>query len=127
MLQIKNNSQQIIATNFWDTEYNAKGLFYCSINARCFRILVPDAMLDQVPDMKTGKTALIERDGNRVVITFDDGSDAPYRLDLSVQQFDRLPSPADSGRIDLTCALWTRGPHLVFACPATYHSANKPY
>lgn len=122
MLAIKNKQQAIISTNFWETEYNAKGLFFCSINAGCFRILVPDKMAAHIPDMRTAKFATIERTSSRVIITFDDESDTPYRLDLSLEQFDRLPAKADSGRTDLVCAVWVKGPLQVFSCRASYTS-----
>jgi hypothetical protein len=41
-LQIENDGQAIIASNFWDTAYAQHGAVFLSVNAAAFRLLQPD-------------------------------------------------------------------------------------
>lgn len=102
VLVIENDGQELKKTNFWESEYNARGFFYVSTNAGCFRMLVPESQESAIKEMQTGKFVEISRttyQGRKMVrLLFDDSSDYPYSLDLSHEQFDRLPSLNDSGR-----------------------------
>lgn len=123
-LLVTNNGPVLTGTNFWQTPLNSRGLFYVSVNAGTFRVLVPDQHVLAVAEMQTAEFVSVKRYRDRVEIVFDDRSHSPYTLQLDVRQFDRLPSPADSGRKDLLCTVWVQGqdglPRQVLSLPARY-------
>lgn len=97
MLTIINNKDKIADTNFWQSEYNARGLAYLSANAGALRLLIPtSAVADWLPEIKTGRRVLIEppaRAGypQHVDIVFDDGTDSPFSVCLDrSRQIDRV-------------------------------------
>lgn len=96
MLTINNDGDKIADTNFWQTEYNDRGLAYLSANADALRLLIPmSAVADWLPEIKTGKRVLIEppaRAGypNHIDVVFDDGTDSPFSICLDrTRQVDR--------------------------------------
>ena len=87
MLTISNHPDGTIAdTNYWQSEYNARGLAYLSGHSLGLRLLLPTAHTDEwIPEIQTGKRAVIEppaRQGytNHIDIVFDDGTDSPFSL-----------------------------------------------
>ena len=100
-LMIGNNGYKIASTNYYDTEMNAQGGFYLSGNAGALRLLVPDSMLSQLDEMKTGKSVEIEVHENaepgaldklQYQIYFEDGTSQPFAIFLSSHQTDRALS-----------------------------------
>ena len=98
MLKIQNNQHLIASTNYWDSDYYKGGKFYLSVNAGAFRLLCPNLHKSHFFDMQTAKKIIIRigehRDYSKKMIEllFDDYTDDPYRLDLSLpEQIDRLP------------------------------------
>ena len=109
MLVVKNNGKEIIETNYLQSELNKRGLFYSSINAGAFRLLV---------DSRTNPTVMpmIEaaRNASEIVISrgfytqknkkdcleflFDDDPNSPFMLILYPEQTDRIPAESDEGR-----------------------------
>ncbi|TNH04953.1 hypothetical protein FHQ26_05505 [Testudinibacter sp. TR-2022] len=98
MLQIANNGAEISATNFWDSEYNVRGLAYLSINAGALRLLLPTkiAALHLESDILVGvETSIVPSlfyPGNKdyVDVVFEDGSPTPFSLSLDLsKQVDR--------------------------------------
>ncbi len=55
MISIANNGQQLVSTNDWETTSAKEGLCYLSLNADGLRLLVPNASLGLLPEMRTGK------------------------------------------------------------------------
>ena len=117
MLFIGNRGQEIGGTNYWDSENARNGLFYLSWNAGAARLLVPDRMLPAIDEMRTASHAVISR-GPRarpkvkskrdaLEILFEDGSDAPYLLQLGPEQTDALPPKSDAGR-ESPLIIWAR-------------------
>ena len=93
MLTIHNNPDGTIAdTNYWQGEYNARGLAYLSGHHLGLRLLLPTAhVAEWLPEIKTGKRAIIEppvRQGytSHVDVVFDDGTDNPFSLCLDHNQ-----------------------------------------
>lgn len=87
MLIIENKPDGTIAkTNFWESEFNARGLAYLSGHRLGLRLLVPTVHVSAwLPEIRTGKRAIIEppvRQGylNHVDIVFDDGTSTPFSL-----------------------------------------------
>lgn len=104
MLTIKNQGQTIVETNFFDLEQAKKGFFYLSWNAGAARLLVPDAHIDLVQDMKVAEFVIVSRgpwreQGNRdaLELLFEDHSDIPFVIQLMAEQTDRLLPEEDQG------------------------------
>lgn len=115
LIKIENNGPEIIGTNYFDSEYAARGYCYLSINAGAFRLLIPPALESAIAEMKTGKMAVISigpdaRHGGREMaeIMFDDGTSDPYCLFLSMEQVDRKPAQGDSFR-ETVLTVYTEG------------------
>jgi hypothetical protein len=131
MLQIFNRGQEIASTNYWDSDYAQEGFFFLSWNAGAARLLVPDLMLPAIAEMRTASHGVISR-GPRAhpkgspdayEILFEDGSDAPYVLQLGLEQTDRLLPKSESGR-ESPLLIWTRtGEQLRM--PAKYKAVAR--
>lgn len=95
MIDITNNGQEIIATNYWlHAKYGKGGLAYLSGNAGAWRLLLPANHANEwMEEMKTGKFVLIERSirtAGHIDLVFDDGSKEPFSLTIHRQhQVDR--------------------------------------
>jgi hypothetical protein len=127
MLTIENDGAEILATNYWQTEYARRGIIYLSVNARCFRLLLPNAVNRFLADMRTAKEVIVSRGpwpevgrDDALEMMFEDLSDSPFALHLSRQQIDTMPSSDDDGRTDLKCSVWTSGPTKALELPAKY-------
>jgi hypothetical protein len=122
-LLIANDGAEIVSTNFWDkeTSYSKIGAFYLSINAGCFRLLVPDCYKSEVPDMRKGCKYIVVNRGKMdharfaqdslhretktggiapdqgMEILFEDKSDNPYAVHIGNTQVDRLPTGDSAG------------------------------
>lgn len=103
LLKIENNGQEIISTDYFDSEYAKKGYFYLSINAGAFRLLIPPSWERDIDDMKTGKMAIVsfgmEKGTERIEVMFDDSTECPYCISLGMEQIDRKPPKEESSRI----------------------------
>ena len=90
-MRIANDGPKILSTDYWQTPHAAAGYAYLSGNAGALRLLVPPPLEPHiVPDMAPAKRIIIERAGaDMLCITFDDATDAPFRLDMSLLQTDR--------------------------------------
>lgn len=98
-----NNGPEIVSTSYWHTEAALRGYVYLSINAGCFRLLVPDAfvtvnswikeaisradcvIITRGPWREMGKSDGIE-------ILFEDHSDEPYALHIVPEQVELMPA-----------------------------------
>lgn len=87
MLTISNNPDGTIAeTNYWQSEYNSRGLAYLSRHSLGLRLLIPSAVAAAwLAEIKTGRRTVIEppvRAGfsNHIDIVFDDGTANPFSL-----------------------------------------------
>jgi len=135
LLQIENHGPLLVASNFWESEQEAAGKFYLSTNAGAFRLLVPRSQEAAIAEMTTGKEVVVSRgpwpavkrqDG--LELLFDDFSDSPYALHLSIEAADRLPLDEDAGKEWLFTA-WSaprRGrPHQVLQRPCWYRRVAR--
>jgi len=110
MLEIHNNGQQIVSSNYWDSEPNGKGLFFCSINAGAFRLLVDSGtngeLVKPMLEAARNATEIVVSRGwwteknakDAFEFLFDDDPDTPWVIQMVNQQFDRLPALEDEGR-----------------------------
>ncbi len=138
-IEVKNNGQELIETNYWQTAKARAGYIYVTINAGCLRVLVPSSAVVDIEDMRTGKVVLATRGiwqsekGQRdaIELLFEDYSDSPYCLHLVVEQFDMVPATADRDRPGddprWKIAVYTES-GKQFELPARYRLAKKlPY
>jgi hypothetical protein len=135
VLQIENHGPLLIASNFWGTEMERAGKFYLSINAGAFRLLVPRGQEPAVTEMATAQEVVVSRGpwpaegrDEGIELLFEDGSDAPFCLHLSIESLDRLPLAEDAGR-EWVFTAWTaprRGrPHKALERPCWYRVVPK--
>lgn len=127
-LTITNDGPAIRASNYWTSEYAARGAVYVSLNARAIRILVPDLLAEQLVAETRGSKYVIlsrgpwpdQRRDDAIELLWEDGSSSPFALHVGVEQVDRLPAKDDEGRTDLQCTLWVRGADGAPSCAATW-------
>jgi hypothetical protein len=105
MLEIHNDGQRIVSTNYWQYEYAQAGKVYCSVNAGAIRVLLPPAVWGSLNNMQTASEIVCsigpwpdKRLAKAVEILFDDGSPAPYALHLDANSFGGIPGEPPHGR-----------------------------
>jgi len=105
-VKIDNDGQKIVSTNFWETEYALNGYCYLSINAGCYRLLVPKFHKDWLDEIKKAKEVVLSRGPARnlkppksdaLEIMFEDHTEEPFVITISPEQMDRMPTDADGG------------------------------
>lgn len=110
MLHVVNKGPDLLETNFFDSAHARLGLFYLSWNASVARLLIPDSCAKYLREMRTGKICIISRGlflgRDCLELLFDDDSDAPYSIQMEIQQTDRLI--ADDNK-PFSVTAWTRG------------------
>lgn len=101
-IMLANRGPALVETNYFEHELADKGLFFLSANAGAVRLLMPHLQLKALPDMKAAKSVVLttgRMQGAEPVmleIMFDDETDSPFALYLSVpQQVDLLPAPTE--------------------------------
>lgn len=111
----ENKGQAIVKTNYWDSELAIKGLLYLTWNAGAARLLLPDSQKLALREMRGAKYVIISRGpsvehggGDALELLFEDNSDAPFSIHLSVEQSDRTISVEESGK-EFFVTVWTRG------------------
>jgi hypothetical protein len=91
VIQIENQKEKILATNYFQTEYARQGYLYISPNAGCLRILVPLQILPHVTKEATDRYIIGRGVSPRFQrplyeILFDDRSQNPFSVRISEQQ-----------------------------------------
>jgi hypothetical protein len=103
---IKNEDHKIIETNYWETTPSKKGLYYMSLNAGYYRLLVPKNNDNFEKEISTAKYAVISRGAasqlnpprpDAFEIVFEDGTDSPYAIIMTPDYWDRYPGDEDEG------------------------------
>lgn len=138
ILRITNHGPLITATNYWELPESHLGKFYVSLNSGAFRLLVPPIQEPALNDMKASKECVVSRGpwpmqglADAVEILFDDRTDNPFSLHLSIPSFDRLPLDTDQGK-EWILSVWTRPrrgrPHKALERPCWYRRViSIPY
>lgn len=115
MIAIKNNGMSIVSTNYWNTEHAGAGYCFLSLNAGAARLLVPDAAMPMLKEMRGAKEVIISRGpwtdhGGReaLELMWEDGSDEPFTLYMTAEQCDRLIPAEDQGG-GIAVIVYTRG------------------
>jgi hypothetical protein len=105
-LTIKNDGKKIVSTNFWESDFCAKGFLMVSVNAGCYRLLVPPSQEAMLKEIEAARAVVISRgpmeEGGRrkadaFELLFEDDSDYPFSIATDPAQWDRVPSDADQG------------------------------
>lgn len=130
MLTINNSPDGTIAdTNYWQSEYNERGLAYLSGHRLGLRLLLPTAhAAEWLPEIQTGKRAVIEPHGrqgytNHIDIVFDDGTDSPFSLCLDRNQ--QLDTALRSGNTRLLVYAASLQAPLELPCTIALPDAPK--
>lgn len=98
-LIIKNKGKEIIETNYFTSPVAMAGKFIISLNAGAFRLLIPPVHANEFRKETMETTRIqIEQLGEVAFITFDDGSDAPYMIQMTMNSFVTRPAANDSGK-----------------------------
>lgn len=125
---IRNDGPLIRETNYWSTPHAQRGMFYVSINAGAFRLLVPPSQQGTLADIRTGQYVIVTRGSwngrDALELLFEDGSDSPFVLHVLAAQVDRMPARTDEGRTDLRCLIYTKT-GLALDLPARYRRATR--
>lgn len=112
MIITENDGPLVLRSNYWQTEMASEGFYYVSPNAGVIRMLVPESRRVEIADMRTAEEVVLTRGvhtgrgswpeykGRELMeILFDDHTDNPFALWLSLEQWERLPdSQTDYGR-----------------------------
>ena len=97
---VENDGPIIVNTNYWESEHATAGYAYLTINAGCYRLLMPPGQDQLIQEITTtGVTAVVisrgkwTDQGNRdaLEIMFEDGTKSPIALHMSLESVDRLP------------------------------------
>ena len=109
MIEIFNSGKNIVQTNYFDSKVAVEGKFFVSGNASAVRILVPDIQLPALEKMCTGKICVISRGRFRgqdcVEFMFDDESDSPFAIHMSIKQTSNIISKDQK---PFVVTAWTR-------------------
>lgn len=139
ILTITNHGSLITSSNYWQSEAAARGQMYLSLNAGCFRLLLPDSKRRELDELRTGKLAVISRGvarepkpGGRIAmvdaveVMLDDDSDSPYALMLAMEQVQVVPRDDDSVKEFLFSVwVWKGKPHKAMERPARYRRVKQ--
>jgi hypothetical protein len=107
VLRFENDDPLIVASNYWESSMAAAGKLYLSINAGCFRLLIPQTQRASITDMRPGAkhfvVSMLPREKWRereycVEWMVEDGSSSPWSCHLSPGQVDRAPNHEDVGK-----------------------------
>jgi hypothetical protein len=130
---IKNNGGEISETNFWDSAMAKAGFLFLSWNAGVARVLVPAKMNKILPEIKTGEYCIISQGPHSfrpgelgLELLFEDHSDAPYAVQMSSRQADRVIECSTRPE-DFPVSIWTRA-GVVHSMPGKLRAVSEvPY
>ena len=106
MLVIRNDNEKIAETNYWETELSQHGIFYMTLNAGYYRLLVPETDVNFVKEVLNASRVIISQgntdqldppNDNAFEVVFEDGTDNPYALLMRRDNWDRNPAVEDTG------------------------------
>ena len=134
VLAVHNDGPAITKTNYWQTAYNHCAKFFVSLNGPTFRVLVPDAAIDEMREGVAGATHVVVTRGpwrdtglpDAIEIMFDDGTDNPFALMVTPEACDFLPPRAKAGTSGIRCIAYGRGLVVLADLPVQFRLANIP-
>jgi len=144
VLTIQNDGKEIIGTNYFDSEPAKRGFAFLSMNAGCIRLLLPNKVPeficaagssssypgDILAEIDTADHVIISRGASSsfhkhdmLEILFEDYSDTPYSIHMSIEQCDVLPRNQDIG-YELEFSVWTTAGKRL-SKPCYYRTVNN--
>jgi hypothetical protein len=141
MIKTVNHGPSVISSTYWESDLAERGMYFLSLNAGSFRLLCPPGEGKQIAEMRTSNEVVITigtvtRNGlpgmqigrEMVEILFDDRTDRPFNLTLSMEQLDRRPPKTDdSKRWEFSAWEGRRGkPHQALYRRAYLRFASLP-
>lgn len=112
MIETVNHGPLILGSTYWGSEYERTGKLFCSTNAGAVRVLVPRGGRAMIEECRPSRHVVLSRGpwpemglDEAVELMFEDGSDAPFAMQLSPESFDLLPAEPEPGR-EWTVTLW---------------------
>lgn len=104
-ITISNDGPRIVASNFWESDYNARQRLILSPNAGTFRLLIPRGLEDIINEAHHAHEIVISRgpwsdegDRDAFEILLDDDSADPFAIHLVAEQCIPLPAAEDGGK-----------------------------
>jgi hypothetical protein len=98
---ILNDGPTVSETDYFDSPAAKAGYLYLSWNAGAARLLLPDNRHGWLNEMATAREVIISRGPwsaargrDALELMFEDDSDAPFAIRLTMEQTDRLPTEA---------------------------------
>jgi hypothetical protein len=112
-----NDGPDIVSSTYWGSEMDEAGLIGSSVNAGYIRLLLPRRGGPPIKDITHGVRYVILSRGpwhargltDAFELIFEDGSQAPYALQLAPETFDVLPAEPEPGQA-WRLSVWTEGP-----------------
>ncbi|NMG30581.1 hypothetical protein [Aromatoleum evansii] len=96
---IVNDGPAVSGTDYFDSPPAKAGYLYLSWNVGAARLLLPDNRHGWLNEMATASEVIISRGPwsaargrDALELMFEDGSDAPFAIRLTMEQTDRLPT-----------------------------------
>lgn len=116
ILTVKNAGAALEQTNFWETAQARAGFCYLSWNAGTARLLVPDACVKYLDEMRSAKIVIVSRGPwpakartEALEILFDDLSETPFALHMGEEQTDGRYPAEEEWPFERPFTVWTRG------------------
>lgn len=120
--KVENDGQKIVSTNYWDSDHAKRGLIFISINAGCFRVLIPRAAREFIHEMRIAKIkeVVVSRGSwqgrDCLEFLFEDGKDDPLSCCIQVEQVDRLPLSEDTEKTWICSVYSEQGQFRSYPC-----------
>ncbi|MGB3988437.1 MAG: hypothetical protein WBK67_01960 [Minisyncoccales bacterium] len=129
MIAIENAGPRIVSSTYWDSELNARGVIVCSLNAGAFRLLLPDSLASEVPEMSTGKEVIVSKGAYRgqkgYEFLFDDHSESPYSILIGWNQMVTFhPADREHGKA-IQVSVWIRGSKEMLNLPGWFRVVQQ--
>lgn len=131
ILTFGNDGKKLVETNYWESDYYARGAYVVSINDGCFRLLLPEHTELAIKEMRLSDFVVITRGTyigreNSFEIMFEDHSQDPFCLHSGPENWMIMPNHTwEKKRNDLY--VYTRD-GLALELPCYYRTARKlPY
>lgn len=112
VIRTENHGPLIVASTYWDSEQAKSGKVYVSVNAGAIRVMVPACARQVIEECRSSQYAILSRGPwpeqglqEAAEILWEDKSDSPYSMHLSVQSFDALPAEPPAGQ-EWVISLW---------------------
>ena len=130
----QNEGERLVESNYWGSESEKKGFYYMTANAGAIRLLVPSDQETDIPDILTGKHAVITKGYSRPLgrimheIMFEDHTHHPFGLWISESQWERTISIEEAASRDRTLIVYKNGCVEVVRMPVFFREGYMlPY